>query len=114
MNFTLVRCITTGGWLSRRANIAVNRVQSQFQPIGNRQLMEDAMQMVFHGLLGDGQLLGDFLVPEALRDCVTTSNSRWLSGERCHHFGLHRGSTREENCRITATMLSESSQISPA
>ena len=46
----------------------VNRVQRQFQPVGNAQFIEDVVQVIFHRLLGDEQLLSDFLIAEPLRN----------------------------------------------
>src|SRR5258708_19803581 len=45
----------------------VNGVQRQFEAVGDAELVEDVMQMVFYGLLGDEELFADFLFAEALR-----------------------------------------------
>jgi hypothetical protein len=45
----------------------VNRVQRQLQPVRNAQLVENIVQVILHGLLGDKQLFANFLVPEPLR-----------------------------------------------
>jgi len=42
-------------------------IQRKFQPVGHSQLIENVMQVIFHGLLGNEQLLANFLVSESLR-----------------------------------------------
>src|SRR5229473_3836007 len=46
----------------------VNRIQCQFEAVGNAELVEDVVQMVFDGLLGDEKFFADFLVAETLGD----------------------------------------------
>src|SRR5690348_12862001 len=41
-------------------------VQSQFETIGNAELIEDIVKVVFHGLLADEELLADFPVAKSL------------------------------------------------
>jgi hypothetical protein len=45
----------------------VDGIQRQLQAIRDPQLIEDIVQVVFHGLLGDEQFFADLLVSEALR-----------------------------------------------
>src|SRR5487761_173549 len=45
----------------------MNRVQSKLESVGNTQLIEDVVQMIFDCLLADEKLLADFSVTEALR-----------------------------------------------
>jgi hypothetical protein len=44
----------------------VDGVERQFEAVGDAEFVEDVVQMVFNGLLGDEQLFADFLVAEAL------------------------------------------------
>jgi len=44
----------------------VNRVQREFEAVGNAQLVEDVVQVILDGLLADEEFFADFLVPEAL------------------------------------------------
>src|SRR6266478_2963723 len=46
----------------------VNRVEREFEAIGDAELIEDVVQMVLDGLLGDEKFFADFLVAEALGD----------------------------------------------
>jgi hypothetical protein len=46
----------------------VNRVQRQFEAVGDAELVENIVQMVLDGLFGDEKLFADFLVAETLRD----------------------------------------------
>ena len=46
----------------------VNGVQGQFEAVGDAELVENVVQMIFYGLLGDEKLFADFLVAETLRD----------------------------------------------
>jgi hypothetical protein len=43
-------------------------VESQFEAIGNAELVEDVVQVIFHRLFADEELFADFLIAEALRD----------------------------------------------
>src|SRR5487761_74471 len=45
----------------------MNRVPSKLESVGNTQLIEDVVQMIFDCLLADEKLLADFSVTEALR-----------------------------------------------
>ncbi len=56
-----------GGVLAVQMQPLVDRVQRQFQTVGNAQLVEDVVQMVLHRLLADEHLLGHFFVLVALR-----------------------------------------------
>jgi hypothetical protein len=44
------------------------RIQREFEAVGDAEFVEDVVQMVFDGLLGDEKFLADFLVAEALGD----------------------------------------------
>ncbi len=46
----------------------VNRIERQLEAVGDAEFVEDVVQMVLDGLLGDEKLFADFLVTEALRD----------------------------------------------
>jgi len=46
----------------------MNRVKRQFEAVGDAELVEDVMQVVLDGLLGDEEFFADFLVAEALGD----------------------------------------------
>ncbi len=46
----------------------VNRIQRELQAIGDAELVEDVVQMVFDGLLGDEKFFANFLVAKALSD----------------------------------------------
>ena len=50
----------------------VDSVQRQFEAVGDAELVEDVVQMVFDGLLGDEKFFADFLVAEALGDSGAT------------------------------------------
>ena len=80
----------------------VNGVQRQFEAVGDAELVEDVVQVVLNGLLGDEELFADFLVAEALRDELhdffLTVAEQWLFsaraglaglGKRFHDFGGH-------------------------
>jgi len=43
-------------------------VQREFEAVGDAEFVEDVVEMVFYGLLGDEKFLADFLVAEALGD----------------------------------------------
>ena len=45
----------------------MNRVQREFQPVGNAELVEDVVKMVLNRLLADEHLLSHFAVLVALR-----------------------------------------------
>ena len=45
----------------------VNGVERKLEAVGNTQLVENVVQMVLDGLLGDKQLLADLFVAETLR-----------------------------------------------
>src|SRR2546430_14921813 len=44
----------------------MNRVQRQFEAVGDAELVKNIVQMVFYRLFGDEKFFADFLVPEAL------------------------------------------------
>ena len=46
----------------------VNCIQGEFEAVGDAELIENIVQVVFHGLFGDEELFSDFLVAEALGD----------------------------------------------
>ena len=46
----------------------VDRVEGEFQAIRDAEFVEDVVQVIFDGLLGDEKLLADFLVAETLGD----------------------------------------------
>ena len=46
----------------------MNCVQRQFEAVGDAELVEDVVQVVLDGLLGDEKFFADFLVAEALGD----------------------------------------------
>src|SRR5712664_182667 len=46
----------------------MNRIQRQFEAVGDAELIKDIVQMVFDSLFGDEKLFADFLVAETLRD----------------------------------------------
>ena len=70
----------------------VNGVQRQFEAVGDAELVEDIMQMVFDGLFGDEELFADFLVAEALRDELhdffLAVAKQWLFAARAGLAGL--------------------------
>ena len=70
----------------------VNGVQRQFEAVGDAELVEDVMQMVFDGLFGDEELFADFLVAEALRDELhdffLAVAEQWLFAARAGLAGL--------------------------
>ena len=43
-------------------------IEGQFEAIGNAELVEDIVKVVFYGLLADKELLADFPVAESLGD----------------------------------------------
>src|ERR1700732_624098 len=45
----------------------VNRVEGEFEAVGNAEFIENIMQMVLHRLLANEELFPDFAVAEALR-----------------------------------------------
>src|SRR6266849_2025259 len=46
----------------------VDGVECQFEAVGNAELVENVVQVIFYGLLADKKLFADFLVAETLRD----------------------------------------------
>src|SRR6266851_582808 len=46
----------------------VDGVERQFEAVGNAELVENVVQVIFYGLLADKKLFADFLVAETLRD----------------------------------------------
>src|SRR5215468_531026 len=46
----------------------VDGVEREFEAVRDTELVEDVVEVIFYGLLGDEELLADFLVPEALGD----------------------------------------------
>src|SRR6266478_5766521 len=46
----------------------VNGVEGKLQAVGNAELVEDIVQVIFYRLFADEKLFADFLVAEALRD----------------------------------------------
>jgi hypothetical protein len=95
----------------------------QIVPIGNAEFVDDVVQMVFDHLLADEHLLGHFPVCEALGH---QSNDFPLALAECGTFALSVGggaggidciagvSSWATNCRMTAAVVCESSQISPS
>src|SRR5216684_1642152 len=78
------------------------RVQRQFEAVGDAEFIEDVVQMVLDGLLGDEKFFTDFLVAEALRDELNNfffavAKQRFFATrpgfaglrERLHDFGGH-------------------------
>ena len=43
-------------------------VQREFEAVGDAEFIEDIVQVVLHGLLGDEEFFADFAVAETLRD----------------------------------------------
>jgi len=70
----------------------VNGVQRQLEAVGDAELVEDVVQMVFDGLFGDEELFADFLVAEALRDELhdffLAVAEQWLFAARAGLAGL--------------------------
>src|SRR3989442_13849932 len=48
----------------------VNGVKGEFEAVGDTELVEDVMEMVLDGLLGDEKFFADFLIAEALGDAL--------------------------------------------
>ena len=48
----------------------VDGVQSEFKAVGNAELVEDIVQMVFDGLLADEEFFSNFFIAEALSDML--------------------------------------------
>lgn len=46
----------------------VDRVEGQFEAVGDAKLIEDVMKMILDGLLGDEKFFADFFVAETLSD----------------------------------------------
>jgi len=46
----------------------MNGVKGEFEAVGDAELVENIVEMIFDGLFGDEQLFADFLVAETLRD----------------------------------------------
>src|SRR5216684_3386302 len=46
----------------------VDGVEREFEAVGNTELVENVVQVIFYGLLADKKLFADFLVAETLRD----------------------------------------------
>src|SRR6266851_4043776 len=46
----------------------VDRVEREFQPVGDAELVENVVQVIFDGLFADEKFFADFLVPVALGD----------------------------------------------
>ena len=95
----------------------VDRVKREFQPVRHAELVEDVVQMVLHRLLADEHLLGHLPVLVALRDqaddlALALAERRPLAA-LCWAAPLIT-SAGEANWRITAAVVWESSQISPA
>ena len=97
----------------------VNSVQRQLEPVGDAQLVEHVVKMILHRLLGNEHLFGDFLIFVALRDqndnfAFALAQLRPFTGLALAAAWASAGSSGEANCRITAAVVFESSQISPA
>jgi hypothetical protein len=80
----------------------VDGVERQFEAIGDAELVEDIVEMVFNGLLADEELFADFLVAETLSDELddfffAVAEERLFAaraglgrfGESLHDFGSH-------------------------
>ena len=46
----------------------VDGVQREFEAVGDAELVENIVEMILDGLLGDEKFFADFLVAESLRD----------------------------------------------
>src|SRR6266571_291745 len=58
-----------GGMQSRMVNQSVvNRIEREFEAVGDAELVEDVVQMVLDGLFGDEKFFADLFVAEALGD----------------------------------------------
>jgi len=44
----------------------VNGIKSKFQPVGDSQLVEDVVQMIFNGLFANEEFFPDLFVPITL------------------------------------------------
>ena len=44
----------------------MNRVQREFEPVGNAEFVEDIVQVIFYSLLADEKFFADFLVAISL------------------------------------------------
>src|SRR5260370_42696659 len=92
------------GWdgLRRMAEAVVNLMQRKLEPVGEAEFVEDVVQMVFDGLLGDEKLFADFLVAKALSDklhdfFLAVAEQRLFTarpglaglGKRLHDFSGH-------------------------
>ena len=77
-------------------------VQGEFEAVGDAEFIEDVVEMVFYGLLGDEKFFADFLVAEALGDELddfffAVAEKRLFAartgfaglGESFHDFGGH-------------------------
>ena len=106
--------------LASRVQVVVDGVERQFQPVGNAQLVEDVVQVVLHRLLADEHLLGHFLVLESLRHqghdfpLALAERRPFAIARRRRASAAAGASSAATNWRITAAVVCESSQISPA
>jgi len=58
-----------GGMQLRMVNQSVvNRIEREFEAVGDAELIEDVVQMVFDGLFGDEKFFADLFISEALSD----------------------------------------------
>jgi len=80
----------------------VNRVQRQFEAVGDTELVKDIVQVIFDGLFGDKKLFANFLVAETLGDelndfFLAVAEQRLFAArpgfaglrKRLHDFGSH-------------------------
>ena len=90
----------------------MDRVQREFEAVGDAQLIENIVQVIFHRLLADEQFFANFLVPESLRHQL---HDFFFAVADSSGFS-RRGPDSEDfaNAFITSAVMRLSSQISPA
>ena len=108
--------------LAARVEVVVDRVERELEAVGDSEFVEDVVQVVFLSAPDNiFSAISLFLKPWATR--ATISRSRWLSGDRsrsrgagaCGGAAIGGGvSSLATNCRMTAAVVCESNQISPA
>ena len=71
----------------------VDRVEDQFDAVGDAQLVEDAKEILLDGVLAEAQLSGNIAVAEPFGDSATTCSSRGVSRVRPHWLMTRRDGT---------------------
>lgn len=86
------------------------RVERELEAVGDAELIENIVQVIFYGLLADEELFTNFFVAEALSDML--DYFLFAVGEERLFAALSRF-RRLGECLINSAVMRLSSQISP-